>query len=341
MVMTAAAAFTACSNEELAPALSGGGVEIALRSNTIDASGVATRAPFADAISTSNVLEARVVGSITDNFVGTAYVNGIMKFNGGLAANFEADGLTGSSLFPDGVNPVHLFGVYPATWNISAGGQADFTFTGKEDVMATEKVSTLKQNVIDGSYKELLFKHLLTRLEVKLSAASTAVSTLGDVTAIKLIGDETAGTTPVNNRVLVANNGAPMNATFSSVSATSMNFYSLSLDGNGAKVYTDNAPATYTLTTASTFVAYSMVAPVTASAANKKEYFLELTTTAAGVKRIPVDLKSSANTDFAGSTAGRSFVVSIYFKSNLEIAVDATVEAWIEEGEWQGEYAID
>ncbi len=340
MVMTAAV-FTACSNEDLAPALSGEGVEIALRSNTLDASGVLSRAPFVGAIGTGNVLEARVVADDVENFSGTPIANGTMKFNGGLAANYEATGLTGSSQFPDATNAVFLFGVYPASWTVSNGGAAEFTFTGKEDAMAAAKVSTTQNDVATGAYKVLQFKHLLTRLEVKLSAAPAAVTTLGNVSTIKLIADA-AGTGNVNNKVSITNNTASQGITFgtSTPAETSLPFYGLSQAVDNSKTYSNTAVSSYTLTGTSTFVGYSMVAPVSATSANTAEYFLEITT-AGGAKRIPVDLKSSADADFEGSTAGRSFIVSIYFKSNQEIAVTTEVEPWIEEGEWQGEVAID
>ncbi len=131
-----------------------------------------------------------------------------------------------------------------------------------------------------------------------------------------------------------------MTVSFSSSAATSLGFYGLSLNGTD-KTYSNTAVSTYTLNGDATFVGYSMVAPVDATSANKEEYFIEVTTTTGGAKRIPVDLKSSADADFVGSTAGRSFIVSIYFKSNQQIAVDVEVADWIEEGEWQGEYAID
>ncbi len=176
---------------------------------------------------------------------------------------------------------------------------------------------------------------------MKLSAAPAAVSALGNVSTIKLIGDA-AGTANVDNKVSITNNTAAQGITFaaSTPAETSLSFYGLSLAADDSKTYSNTAVTSYTLTGTSTFVGYSMVAPINATSANAAEYFLEINT-AGGAKRIPVDLKSSADADFEGSTAGRSFIVSIYFKSNQEIAVDVVVEDWIEEGEWQGEVAID
>ena len=341
MVFAAAAVLSSCSESAIEESVLKEGVEIAIGSATVDASGVLSRAPFAGAIGSGNVLEARVVADDVENFSGTPIANGTMKFNGGLAANYEATGLTGSSQFPDATNAVFLFGVYPASWTVSNGGAAEFTFTGKEDAMAAAKVSTTQNDVVIGDYKELQFKHLLTRLEVKLSAAPAAITALGNVSTIKLIGDA-AGTANVNNKVSITNNAASQTITFgaSTPAETSLPFYGLSLTDDDAKTYSNTAVSSYTLTSTSTFVGYSMVAPIDATSTSTAEYFLEINT-AGGAKRIPIDLKSSANEDFEGSTAGRSFIVSIYFKSNQEIAVTTEVEPWIEEGEWQGEVAID
>ena len=339
LTMLAAAALVSCTKSEINPINEG--VEIALRSDVINASGVVSRAPFEGAVSTANVLEARVAASAAQNF-GTLIANGVMKFNGSAAANYEQPVDAGNSRFPNSTDPVHLYGVYPATgWTIS-NAVAEYTFTGKEDVMATGKISTTQQDVINATYKTLSFKHLLTRLEVKLSAAApTVVPMLGDITAIKLIGSDANSTTPVNNKVS-ANYASDLALTFSSAaSATSLNFYGLSLGADGKKTYTNTVLSAYELTDVPTLVAYSLVAPVTATSAATKEYFLEITTAnVTGVKRVAVDLLKTDGDFFEGSTAGRSFTVSINFKITGEIAPLAAVEEWNEQGEWKGEVVV-
>jgi hypothetical protein len=266
-----------------------------------------------------------------------------MKFNGSLAVNYESS-VSGTSTYPSAnAGQIYVYGLYPKEWtvNSSDASSAEITFTGSEDVMAAAKISTVTADVINGDYKTLNFKHLLTRLEVKLSGGSATLSTLGSVSSIKLIGDETNGTTLVNNKITLSNSNSSPEPTFSSASsATSLNFYSLSYDaGTGAKTYANTAVSAYTLTTVPTFVGYSMVAPVTATSANKKEYYLEVVTSSS-TKRFPVDLMDKSSGYFDGTTAGRSFVVAIHFISLTEIAVKATVQDWDEQGEWQGEISI-
>lgn len=336
--MLATVALMSCSESDNAPVPVHNGVEITLRPATINASVRHTRAPFEGAIGMSNPLEARVIASLGSSFSGTAHANGTMIFKGAAATVYETSGLAGSSQFPN-ANPVYLFGMYPKDWNYTGSGAANYTFTGKEDAMATEKISTQQQDVTDGVYKALSFRHLLTRLEVKLSAADAVTPALGSVTSVKLIGNA-AGTAPVSNNVNITNSGAALTTAFSSGGATSLNFYGLNVADN-KKIYTDTPVSAYTLTTVPTFVGYSMVAPVNATAANVEEYFLEITTSGGGVKRIAVDLTSATGIPFEGNTAGRVFIVSIYFKSGQEIAINVEVAEWIDEGEWHSGVGVN
>jgi hypothetical protein len=330
LLVLAAVVLVGCSKSEINEV--NDDVQIALRSDIVSASGQLTRAPFEGVLSATNVLEARVVTSATENFSGAAYANGIMKFNNAtLAANYETDGLEGTSTF-QGTASVYVYGLYPKGWTVATpAASAEFTFNGSDDVMAAAKVSTSKADVDDAAYKTLSFKHLLTRLEVKLSAGAAAIPLLGNVSAIRLIGDAD-GTAAVNNQVVVSNTGASPVPTFSSASATSLNFYGL----DDTKAYTNTVVSSYTLTTIPTFVGYSLVAPVTAGA-SEEEYFLEVVTIDGGSKKFAVDLLDKSSASFEGSTAGKSFVLAIHFVSVTHIAVTATVEDWDEQGEWAKE----
>jgi hypothetical protein len=339
LMVCVVAALVSCTKSEV-DSVNAGDVEIGLgRPSIIDASGVVSRAPFEGAISNDNTLKARVIASITEAFTGSPLHNGIMDFRGNSFTNYETPSST--TTFPSTPQDpkVYLYGVYPAdTWTFvtTPPAKAEFTFTGKEDVMAAGKVETLKSEVAIGTYKTLNFKHLLTRLEVKLSASSDAISKLGDVSSIKLIGDE-LGAVSVNSKVAVVPGGT---ATFTSVASpvTSLSFYKLT-DGT-PKVYTDNVISTYTLTLDPTLVAYSLVAPVDAvSGADAKEYYLEITTTNS-VKTIGVDLNDLDGNAFSSNTAGRAFTVSIVFRTPDQIAVNAEITPWEEEGEWQGEIIV-
>lgn len=338
MALAATVVLASCSESENV-LVNDGDVEIALRSTTMNASGVATRTPFEGAIGTTNQLVARVVTSTTANFLGSPYANGTMTFKGAGAVSYDA-GATGTTTFPDATNSVYLFGLYPSTWTVSNGGQATYTFTGKEDAMATQKVATKRSDVVASTYQVLNFEHLLTRLEVKLSAADAAAAIIGDIASVKLVGNRTS-TTPIEDQVTILNNADEMVVSFAPGANNTLDFYGLTEDADGEKVYSDITMADYALTTDAELVAYSMVAPVTASEANKEEYILEIATELDGSKYIGIDLMAAAGEAFVGNTAGKSFTISLYFKSNEQIMVDVTVEDWEEEGEWQGEVAVD
>lgn len=338
MALAIAVTLVSCAKESL---LNNSDVEIAVRSTTIDGAGVATRAPFEGTISSSNTLKARVLSSTAMNFA--TVTDGTMTFTGSGAVGYDAAGLNGSIVLP-ATNPVYLFGLYPdANWTYNPGSSAVYTFTGVEDVMATDRVSTNKADITAGTYATLTFQHLLTKLEMKLHAASTTVANaFGNITAIELV-DDMAGTGEIKNVVSVANNSDPltlMKPTYSidvSNPQTTLSFYGLTSDASGDKVYGTNTQFSYPLTTSSTLMAYSMVAPITATALEEKEYFLKITTANEGAKYIGIDLLDTKGIPFVGSTRGRSFVISIFFKSNNEIMASAAVEDWINEGEWEGE----
>jgi hypothetical protein len=357
ILFVAAAALVGCTKSEI-ESVDAGDVEIALRSNVIDDSGV-SRAPFAGAISPANALETRVIASKNADF-SALYANGLIDFKGNPSASYKS--AVGTTAYPAADAPVYLYGLYPSTWTISSSvgsafvDKADFVFTGKEDVMATDSiVSTKASDVIGASpvYAVLPFKHLLTRLEVRLSGGSVALDSLREITAIQLV--PTGGATKVANTVTInyttvntnSGNFAPI---FSSGGATSLEFYGLSLDvtdaANPKKVYSNTAITSIkkeALSDDPEFVGYSLVAPVIA-ADPAKEYTLQIVssnTAHVGTKKIDVELTGKDGKPFVGSTAGHSFIISIYFKSNNEIICTAFVEDWKEEGEWQGEISVN
>ncbi len=334
-MLTAAAAFTACSNEDIVPAPNGENVQITLNSTTLDASGLSTRAPFEGAIGATNQLTARIIASTATTFMDT-HADGTMTF-AGAAAGYNA-GATGTTTYPVS-GPVYLFGLYPATgWASYSEGVANYTFSGKEDVMATSQIPTVAADVAPGgTYKTLTFKHLLTKLEVKMNATSTAIAEFGNVESIRLTKD--AAATGINNRVSVNNKTTTMVPSFTSTAAY-LDFHSLAVDGTtGAKTYSASPVSSFALTSDSKTVAYAMVAPVNASAAtDANEYVLEIKTASGATKTVNIDLKKGVDgSAFTGPTAGYSFGISLYFKSINEIMADVTVETWTNEGEFQGE----
>ncbi|MDR3117954.1 MAG: fimbrillin family protein [Mediterranea sp.] len=334
LIVLAATALVGCSKSEIT-IVDSDNVKIA-----VNASEIATRAPFEGTISIANQLKARVIADNMQNFVGESTANGTMTFNSIDAVSYDIETTDGTTYF-SGASPVYLFGLYPEGWTYLNDGKANFTFTGKEDVMATNRIETRRTDVESSNYKTLDFQHLLTKLEVKLFASAAAINLFGNIKAIKLVGNISGGGN-VTNQIEVANNSSAYTdplVVASKGTTASLDFYGLSLDVlDDNKLYTDVAVSDYTLTTIRDYVGYSMVAPVNATAA-ANEYFLAITTANKGIKYIGIDLKAVGGSDFTGNTAGHSFLISIHFKSNNDIMVDVTVDDWDEQGEFQGEIA--
>jgi len=341
LLIMAIAVLASCSKTDVISPI--GEDVIALRSSTLDASGAFTRAPFEGAISTENALKVRVLTSLNDDF-STNHADGTMTFTGTGAVPYDVDDFTGNLKFANAMDDHYLFGLYPAgstVWaHTAAQATAVATFTGKEDVMAAAKVATVKDDVANALYKTLSFQHLLTKLEVKVSAADAAIGLFGQIKSIKLVG-ETNGTEVVNALTFNASTSAndAMVVTPSAAALSSMDFYLASTDGENKKTYTETPfiNQTYTLTTTPSLVAYSMVAPVTAIEDKTDEYYLEVETEKMGTRKISIDLLKDADTKFVGNTAGNSFTIALTFRSLELITVDVEVVEWIENGEYQGE----
>ena len=339
LLIMAIATLASCSKTEVTPPI--GEDVIALRSRTLDASGAFTRAPFEGTISTENALTVRVLTSLATDF-STNHADGTMTFTGTGAVPYDVNP-TGNPKFDNAIDNHYLFGLYPAAtnWAHTAGeSTAVATFTGKEDIMAAARVTTVKDDVANATYKTLSFRHLLTKLEVKVSATAIAIDLFGEIKSIKLVG-ATGGTEVVNELTFNASTSTndAMVVTPSAAALTSMDFYLASANGENKKTYTET-PFTgqaYTLTTTPSLVAYSMVAPVNATVANTEEYYLEVETEEMGVRKISVDLLKDADTKFDGNTAGNSFTIALTFRSLELITVDVEVAEWIENGEYQGE----
>jgi hypothetical protein len=336
LMVLAAAALVGCAKSEGDP-VNAGDVKITLRSDVVDASGVVSRVPFIGPIGDANPLDTRVIASLSSNFAGAPYANGTMTFKSNLSASYNE---TNVGAFEEN-NQVYVYGLYPKnTWDVAnANNPNGLIFTGKEDVMASGAVLLTKASVAAGPpYTTLQFKHLLTRLRVKLSGAAKALTVVDRVTAISLVGATDGVQVDDKVNLTYTNVGAP-SVTFSSSSATSLPFYALG-SFNGSN-YTNDAidVLANTLSDEGQFVGYSLVGAVDASD-SAKEYYLKITT-GGGDKKIAVDLVKTDGTPFVGSTAGRSFIVSVYFKSNEQITANAEVLGYEEGGEWEGELVVE
>lgn len=327
--------LASCSKSELAnrPVVENDMVEIMATSKALT---IETRAPFEGQIASNNTLTAVVLGSTTTGDYTTTYCDGEMTFTDD---NTTAASFATPQYYPVSDATVYFCALYPtalADWKDIAT-TAKYTFDGKTDVMAAAEVNGKKSTAMAGTVPSFEFKHLLTKLVVKVKAENEAAQNVwGDITGITLVkamnGDvfDTA-------EVTLATGAATTGTAFSNPAADGMAFYRID-----AAAYTDNAvddaDNKIALTTTAEEVAYSLVAPITAE--NGVKHFTLSVDTKLGetvtTKEVSFDLyKAKVGEEdpavFSGDTQGKAFEVTLTFKAT-EIVAKATVTDWVKGG---------
>ncbi|WP_455637423.1 fimbrillin family protein [Parabacteroides sp.] len=309
-----------------------------------EALSVNTKAPFEGVISGSNTLTAHILGTANSGNYAAASIHQD-------AAGAKADGMvtfndngTTESSFDTGVkwptgssDKVYFRGYYPAessVWNVGANS-AEATIDGKTDLMNAPEINGSKSSVAVTPLK-FKFSHLLTKLHVKVQGNAATADDWGNIVKIEL--SKAVNVVPSN---LLTCTYAGEVISFSGTQT--IPFYVAT--GTDAVSYTDDVYAAqdYVVPTASTLVAYSLVAPVTAVAGNggaNDEYTLKITTTkgaASSGRDVAINLKSTDGKDFVGSTAGKKFDITIQFLSEGQITATATVTDWVDGGSGTGQ----
>lgn len=179
----AIAAMASCSKTELSNTPDGS-VEIKAKSTALS---ISTKSPYEGTISSGNPLTAQVLVSKTDGNYTLRYCDGEMTFSD--------DGTTEASFatpqyYPADGSVLYLCGLYPSDlggWG-TVTESASRTFDGKTDIMAAAQQQSSKSEAQTGTYPTMQFKHLLTKLVVKLVAEDdAAVTAWGNVTDISLV----------------------------------------------------------------------------------------------------------------------------------------------------------
>lgn len=330
--------LASCSKSELAnrPVVENDMVEIMATSKALT---IETRAPFEGQIASDNTLTAVVLGSTsTGDYTETTprYCDGEMTFTDD---NTTAVSFATPQYYPVSDATIYLCALYPtalADWKDIAT-TAKYTFDGKTDVMAAAEVNGKKSTAMAGTVPSFEFKHLLTKLVVKVKAENEAAQNVwGDITGITLVkamnGDvfDTA-------EVTLATGAAATGTAFSNPATDGMAFYRID-----AAAYTDNAvddaDNKIALTTTAEEVAYSLVAPITAE--NGVKHFTLSVDTKLGetvtTREVSFDLyKAKVGEEdpavFSGDTQGKAFEVTLTFKAT-EIVAKATVTDWVKGG---------
>lgn len=308
-------------------------VEIRLKSSVLSVEAV-TRSPFNGEILASNTLKGRVAATTTTGNYATLYVNGTMDFADQSTVTHFDTGHTGKKYYPVDGSDLYIFGLYPATdWVLTP--TVGITFTGKEDVMVAKEVSwnKAKAQQLSDNVPNLVFKHLLTKLDISLQAAdNAAIEAWGEITKIELV--KVKGSNPLTHVTVDLPNGTAAEAAFS-VGSSPFKCFGMT-ETAGTKTYTDveYTDRTYTLTTTPVCQAYTLMAPVElASPAAAGDLVLKVYAgdIAGGAQEVTVELKNAAGSDFTGFTQGKAFDINLKFKAT-EIVATAGVTDWTQAG---------
>ncbi len=324
----AAAVLAACNKETVSQTpqtgTSDNEIKLAVSSISVDVkSAYDATTPGAD-----NPLFARVYASSNADFSGPEYgdTEGYMNFTSNNLTGFIDAEKKSTPKYYDADADVHLAGFYPAVsaegskkWAISSASgtpTATFTFNGDDDVMVTDIITVNKNSAT--AARDLKFQHLLTQLELKVKAGSSAASTeWGGLYDIQLA--KVGGADPDNTVTVTYPAGGSRQAAFSGAATTGVGFIS-------GEDYTQEKP--YILTTTETSVGYILCEPVTDASTSDEDYTIILQTEGRGEQTIPVELKKKDKTEsFEGNTAGYKFTVTLTFNVN-EIQATATIEPW-------------
>ena len=209
------------------------------------------------------------------------------------------------------------------------------TFDGKTDIMAAAQQQSSKSEAQAGTYPTMQFKHLLTKLVVKLVAEDdAAVTAWGNVTDISLVGVN--GSQKPYSKVEVAlQDGTAVTGSAFSTTVENFSFYTMT-----ENAYNDVAfsAQTLALTKTAANAAYSLVAPITATGTG--DFKLKITTQKDAesplVNEVAVDLKDMSSSTFTGDTQGKAFEITLTFKAT-EIQAKASVKEWEKAGTATGE----
>jgi hypothetical protein len=338
--LLAALALAGCTQSELSESPVNAGVELKFKSTALAIDG-STRAPFEGEGGTVAIpLEAKVLVKKQADTYQALYntADDKITFTDGNETGFAIT----KYYYPADGTGLHICGLYPyaatgtgaGEWNINGtSAEANFTFNGSHDVMAAAQVATTKAQAQASTYPTLAFKHLLTKLVIKVKAEdAAAIAAWGNVTKIDLI--KAKGSAPYSKVTVKLVDGTAARTTDFSTVMNPFPFYAVT----GGTTYTNTAftGQTLALTTTSTVAAYSLVAPILAdgnSTAGSADFELKVYTDkapAAGMD-VPVGLLNTLSAAYAGETQGKAFEVTLTFKAT-EIKAKATVSPWVLDG---------
>lgn len=380
--LLAVAAMVSCTQNDMDPRdFSGDQVEIKLTPNV--GTVAQSRASYDVTVPTAtDSLAAVVLVSTVPNLYNPA--NNTLLNSGSYRISFKdattptgfTNGDTGLATpvyYPANGDNVYMWGLYPygnviatgtpaaGEWQMTAAGStANYTFTGKEDVMVTKEIQSDKSEAsttVNYANTKLEFSHLLTKLVVKAKGDAAAQTAFGAITDITLVGVSVAApTSNIKNKVAIslatdATLASPATVAFTGAEA-SFPFYAYDittdpttpkqLDNAFAGLGAATTPVAFDVPSSTDYptgqlIAYSMVQPIDNVVAGSVAYVLNVKTENGETNgfNVPVVLKDATTPtagDFSGSTVSKTFNIQLTFKA-AEIKSIVAVGAWDPQGD--------
>lgn len=229
------------------------------------------------------------------------------------------------------------------------GTEAHFTFDGSQDAMFAKQVEGKYRELKDDTkYPTLSYNHLLTLFNVSIGMDPEDVkngetllniqNAWGTLQELKIqrrdvdVTDQEYGE-HVESLVIDLTKGGSFDYS-KDVSFVKDNDRSKYLHFKGINTNTDfvSESSPYTLTEEVNEVAYVICAPTEAQAgsegARKSEYIITIKTEKRGLQTISLDIKDSNGNFYDGSTMGKQFKLTLYFKRGKNISLESEFSDW-------------
>lgn len=301
--------LAACSQSEPLP--ESGRVEIRLHSMAGNLGSTLTRGIITEdyASLTAQVMKTHTQGEYHAAAEGR-YV-GTMTFVTGEYATFGEP-----QYYPgDESKAVYLCGLHPSEgWEEPTGTPSETAraIDGCTDIMVAPEVASTRLEAAAGTYKTLLFSHVLTHLVVTgRSGDADAADSWGEITKIEVA--EAGGAVPCNRVSVKLADGSAVHSYDAATPAVGM--YRPETDNPFVQTAVPPVGNTYTP------LAYSLIAPVVA-APDADTWLLKVYT-----EKRPLGYAVPVRLTTPGSTAGKRYTVALTFKV-IDIKAQATVTPW-------------
>ncbi len=297
----------------------------------LSAGTVETRSPFEGTVpSEQEALDALVCVSTTEFSFPSDGADGTT--DGTIGKHLNVQFQSGSSQLVNGayynknsIRNVYFIAMHPQSgWSITDNTNVSFEFNGSHDVMFAPHTT--------GKYQvqnpHLNFQHLLTWIKLEIKADGEDVATAwGPLQEVSIES---------MNHISFDINKVFTTEDIQFSNEGKIPFYRKG--SNPDEVF----PGTggYTMETTFQDIAYVLCAPVTATEKDEDayelnsqkivrtpEYHINIKSSKRNV-RIPIDLKTAADSYFTGSTIGKQFTISLTFLMGNNIAVSASITDW-------------